>query len=76
MEHYKNQIFYTKNVRDLNDFTYLVNFYKSYYQKELEIAIVSSGKKVPVQKKDLVYNARAQKLDEFSRRCMLSPIQL
>lgn len=75
-EHYKNQIFYTKSMRDLKDFVPLINFYKSYYQKELEQAIQNSGKKVPVQKKDLVYNARQQKLDEFSSKCMLHSIHL
>ena len=48
MEHYKNQIFWTKNQRELNDFTHLMNFYKSYYQKELEQVTEKSGKKFPV----------------------------
>ena len=58
MEHYKNQIFYTKNQRDLNDFTHLMNYYKSFYQKELEQVTEKTGKKLPVQKKEFVFNAR------------------
>jgi len=48
MEHYKNQIFYAKNMRELNDFTPLINFYKSFYQKELDKTAQNTGKKVPV----------------------------
>ena len=48
IEHYKNQIFYINNVRDLNDFAPLMNFYKSYYQKELEVIVKQNGVKVPV----------------------------
>ena len=51
MDHYKNQIFYIKNQRDLNDFVPLMNFYKSYYQKELTSVMSNTGKKLPVQKK-------------------------
>lgn len=58
MKHYQNQIFYTKNQRDLNDFQPLMNFYKAYYQKELELVVVNSGKKLPVQKKEFVFTAR------------------
>ena len=58
-EHYKNQIYYTKNMRDLNDFQALINFYKSFYQSDLEKIIQNSGKKVPVVKKDLVQMARS-----------------
>jgi hypothetical protein len=63
MEHYKNQIFYTRNVRDLNDFTHLINFYKSYYSKELKDQEQSqskdeSGKKVPGGKPDMVFLSR------------------
>lgn len=76
IEHYKNQIFYTNVLRDLNDFQHLINFYKSYYQKELEEIQENSGKKVPVQKRDMVYVSRHQRLDEFSKKCMLHPIQL
>ena len=76
MQTYKNQIFYTKTQRDLNDFQPLINFYKSYYQKELETVIINSGKKLPVQKKEFVFNARQQRLDEFSKRCMLGPLHL
>lgn len=39
IEHYKNQIFYINSLRELNDFQHLMNFYKSYYQQELEEAI-------------------------------------
>jgi hypothetical protein len=60
----------------LNDFLPLINFYNSYYQEEIEKVAVYTGKKVPVQKKDNVFNARKDRLDEFSRRCMLNPIQL
>lgn len=60
----------------MNDFQHLINFYKSYYQKELEEIQNNSGKKVPVQKRDMVYISRHQKLDEFSKKCMLHPIQL
>jgi hypothetical protein len=78
MNHYKNQIFYTKNLRDLNEFAHLINFYKSYYSvelKELEQAhSVKGAKKVPVQKADMVLLSRQAKLDEFSRSCMISPI--
>jgi hypothetical protein len=35
-----------------------MNFYKSYYQKELELVVVNSGKKLPVQKKEFVFTAR------------------
>lgn len=31
---------------------------------------------MPVQKRDMVYVSRHQRLDEFSKRCMLHPIQL
>jgi len=51
MDHYKNQIFYIKNQRDLNDFVPLMNFYKSYYHKELSSVMSNTGKKLPVQKK-------------------------
>ena len=74
MDHYKNQIFYIKNQRDLNDFVPLMNFYKSYYHKELSSVMANTGKKLPVQKKEFVFNARQRRLDEFSRRCMLNPI--
>jgi hypothetical protein len=51
-----------------------MNFYKSYYQKELTSVMSNTGKKLPVQKKQFVFGARQRKLDEFSRRCMLNPI--
>ena len=76
MEHYKNQIFYIKNQRDLNDFEPLMNFYKSYYHKELSSIMANTGKKLPVQKKQFVLSARERGLDRFSRECMLNPIQL
>ena len=63
-------------MRDLNDFQGLINFFKSFYQKELEEVIQNSGKKVPVVKKDLVQMARIQKLDQFSSKCMLHSIHL
>jgi hypothetical protein len=53
-----------------------MNFYKSYYHKELESVMTKTGKKLPVQKKQFVFSARQRRLDEFSRRCMLNPIQL
>lgn len=58
IEHYKNQIFYINNLRDLNDFQHLINFYKSYYQKELEAISENNGKKVPFQKRDMVNMCR------------------
>ena len=58
MEHYKNQIFHTKNQRDLNDFQPLINFYKSFYQKELEVVVMNKTKKLPVPKREFVFNAR------------------
>ena len=58
MDHYKNQIFYIKNQRDLNDFVPLMNFYKSYYHKELTSVMSNTGKKLPVQKKQFVFSAR------------------
>lgn len=76
MKHYQNQISYTKNLRDLNNFAPLMTFYKSFYKKELETVIVSQGKKLPGQKKEFVLEARQQKLDEFARKCMLGPLQL
>jgi hypothetical protein len=76
MDHYKNQIFYTKDQRDLNDFVPLMNFYKSYYNKELSTVQANSSRKLPVQRKEFVSSARERRLDEFSRRCMLNPIQL
>jgi len=76
IEHQRNQIFYINNLRDLNDFTHLMNFYKSYFQKELQAINDSRGKKVPFQKRDLVNNCRQQRLDEFSKRCMLNPLTL
>ena len=80
MNHYKNQIFYTKSLRDLNEFSHLINFYKSYYSKELKELeashVIEGAKKGPVQKADIVFLSRQAKLDEFSRKCMISPIQL
>jgi len=54
----------------------LINFYKSYYQKELEVVVMNKTKKLPVPKREFVFNARQKKLDEFSRRCLLSPIEI
>jgi len=51
-----------------------MNFYKSYYSKELALVMVNTGKKLPVQKKEFVFSARQRKLDEFSRRCMLNRV--
>ena len=48
MKYYQNQILETKNLRDLNNFQPLMNFYKSYFTKELELVSVRQGKKLPV----------------------------
>ena len=37
---------------------------------------MNKTKKLPVPKREFVFNARQKKLDEFSRRCLLSPIEI
>lgn len=64
-------------MRDLEDFTPLMNFLKSYYATELQsMKVNTSGKKVPLERKDFVAEARTRKLDQFCRRCLLHPIEL
>ena len=71
--HIVDKIHYIKNHRDLKDYYALVDFYKSYYQKELEQKALESGKKLPVKRIMFVRTAREKKLDELSRRCTLAP---
>lgn len=58
-----NQIHYVNNHRDLKDFYALVDFYKSYYQKELEEVALNNGRKLPVKRVMFVRTAREKKLD-------------
>lgn len=76
---YKEQITQVQSLRDLNTFQPLMQFYRSYYQKEIEQKTnkqVQSGKKAPVPRRDFIFTARQKKIDEFSRRCMLLPAYL
>lgn len=77
LNHYKNHISYAVSQRDLNDMQPLIDFYKSFYQPELDKVFNQERKKLlPVPKKDFVFTARKNRLDVFSKRCLLNPIQL
>ena len=77
LNHYKNHISYAVSQRDLNDMQPLIDFYKSFYQPELDKVFNQERKKLlPVPKKDFVFTARKNRLDVFSKKCLLNPIQL
>lgn len=77
LEAYIQHVYYTKRHRELRNYEPLIDFYKSYYQSDLEKLVSSKGpeKKLPGQRRHFVSQSRAQKIDQFARRFVLRPLQ-
>ena len=69
---YQEELQFVKNQNQLNDFSPLITFLKSYYIEELSMLPEESKKRVP-GRTDLVQNSRKYRIDEFARQCMLKP---
>ena len=63
-------------MRELNDFCHLESFYKQYYAKEIESAEQREGRKLPIKKRGLIFQAREHNFDKFCNECLLHPRKL
>jgi transcriptional accessory protein Tex/SPT6 len=76
LEAYIQQVHYVQRHRDLRNYEPLIDFFKSYFQSELEKLVTLNGpeKKLPGQRRHFVSQSRAQRIDQFARRFVLRPL--
>lgn len=74
LRNYEEELNLVTDKQNLNNFSSLVQLLKSFYSEELASLPSEQNKKFPVRQ-DKILIARNNNLDEFARKCLLSPIQ-